>query len=92
MKCLLKTKESLQQTILYLPINQLHVLDHLQLNQGVTVTNPIRREVSNLMTVKINADTSDGLKFVSDTSGTVDIQSNGQLQNVDGFIYCYNKT
>ena len=29
------------------------------------------------MTVKINADTSDGLKFVSDTSGTVDIQSNG---------------
>ena len=29
------------------------------------------------MTVKINADTSDGLKFVSDTSGTVDVQSNG---------------
>ena len=29
------------------------------------------------MTVKINEDTSDGLKFVSDTSGTVDIQSNG---------------
>lgn len=29
------------------------------------------------MTVKINADTTDGLKFVSDTSGTVDIQSNG---------------
>ena len=29
------------------------------------------------MTVKINADTSDGLKFVSDTSGTVEIQSNG---------------
>lgn len=29
------------------------------------------------MTVKINADTSDGLKLVSDTSGTVDIQSNG---------------
>jgi hypothetical protein len=29
------------------------------------------------MTVKINADTTDGLKLVSDTSGTVDIQSNG---------------
>ena len=29
------------------------------------------------MTIKINADTSDGLKFVSDTSGVVDIQSNG---------------
>jgi hypothetical protein len=29
------------------------------------------------MTVKINADTSDGLKFVSDTSGTIDLQSNG---------------
>jgi|TARA_R100001224_G_C3985421_1_gene137397 hypothetical protein len=29
------------------------------------------------MTVKINADTSDGLKFVSDTSGIVEIQSNG---------------
>ena len=29
------------------------------------------------MAVIINADTSDGLKFVSDTSGTVDIQSNG---------------
>ena len=29
------------------------------------------------MTVKINADTSDGLKLESDTSGTVDIQSNG---------------
>ena len=29
------------------------------------------------MTVKINADTSDGLKLESDTSGEVDIQSNG---------------
>ena len=29
------------------------------------------------MTAKINADTSDGLKLVSDTSGVVDIQSNG---------------
>ena len=29
------------------------------------------------MTVKINADTSDGLKFVSDTSGAIDLQSNG---------------
>jgi len=29
------------------------------------------------MTVKINADTSDGLKFVSDTSGVIDLQSNG---------------
>ena len=29
------------------------------------------------MTVKINADTSDGLKFVSDTSGIVEIQNNG---------------
>ena len=29
------------------------------------------------MTVKINADTSDGLKFVSNTSGTIDLQSNG---------------
>ena len=29
------------------------------------------------MTCKINADTSDGLKIVSDTSGTVDIQNNG---------------
>ena len=29
------------------------------------------------MTCNINADTSDGLKIVSDTSGTVDIQSNG---------------
>ena len=29
------------------------------------------------MTCKINADTSDGLKIVSDTSGTVDIQANG---------------
>ena len=29
------------------------------------------------MTVKINADTTDGLKFVSDTSGAIDFQSNG---------------
>ena len=29
------------------------------------------------MTCKINADTSDGLKIVSDTSGNVDIQNNG---------------
>ena len=29
------------------------------------------------MTVKINADTSDGLKIVSDTSGAIDFQSNG---------------
>ena len=29
------------------------------------------------MTVKINADTSDGLKIVSDTSGIVEIQNNG---------------
>ena len=29
------------------------------------------------MTCKINADTSDGLKIVSDTSGAVDFQSNG---------------
>ena len=29
------------------------------------------------MTVKVNADTSDGLKFVSDTSGVIDLQTNG---------------
>jgi len=29
------------------------------------------------MTVKINADTTDGLKLVSDTSGAIDLQSNG---------------
>ena len=29
------------------------------------------------MTVKINADTSDGLKFVSDTSGQIDLQTAG---------------
>jgi len=29
------------------------------------------------MTIKINADTSDGLKFVSDTSGVIDLQTNG---------------
>jgi|8_EtaG_2_1085327.scaffolds.fasta_scaffold04142_7 hypothetical protein len=33
--------------------------------------------MGNIMTCKINADTSDGLKIVSDTSGTVDIQANG---------------
>ena len=32
------------------------------------------------MTVKINADTSDGLKFVSDTSGAIDFQSNGSTK------------
>ena len=36
------------------------------------------------MTVKINADTSDGLKFVSDTSGTVDIQSAGTTKMTVG--------
>ena len=41
------------------------------------------------MTVKINADTSDGLKFVSDTSGTVDIQSNGTTKfSVGSTIDC----
>ena len=29
------------------------------------------------MTCKINADTSDGLKLISDTSGSIDLQSNG---------------
>jgi hypothetical protein len=29
------------------------------------------------MAIKINADTSDGLKLVSDTSGAIDLQSNG---------------
>jgi len=29
------------------------------------------------MTCKLNADTSDGLKIVSDTSGAIDLQSNG---------------
>lgn len=29
------------------------------------------------MTIKINADTSDGLKLVSDTSGAIDLQTNG---------------
>ena len=32
------------------------------------------------MTVKINADTSDGLKIVSDTSGEIDLQSNGSTK------------
>ena len=33
--------------------------------------------MGNIMTCKLNADTTDGLKIVSDTSGAVDIQSNG---------------
>ena len=33
------------------------------------------------MTCKINADTSDGLKIVSDTSGIVEIQANGTKSN-----------
>jgi len=33
--------------------------------------------MGNIMTCKINADTSDGLKLVSDTSGSIDLQSNG---------------
>jgi hypothetical protein len=33
--------------------------------------------MGNLMTCKINADTTDGLKLISDTSGEVDIQANG---------------
>ena len=33
--------------------------------------------MGDLMTCKINADTTDGLKIVSDTSGAVDIQDNG---------------
>jgi hypothetical protein len=33
--------------------------------------------MGDLMTCKINADTSNGLKFVSDTSGAVEIQTNG---------------
>jgi len=33
--------------------------------------------MGDIMTCKINADTSDGLKIVSDTSGEIDIQSNG---------------
>ena len=41
------------------------------------------------MAVIINADTSDGLKFVSDTSGTVDIQSNGTTKfSVGSTIDC----
>ena len=41
------------------------------------------------MTIKINADTSDGLKIVSDTSGTVDIQSNGTTKfSVGSTIDC----
>jgi hypothetical protein len=33
--------------------------------------------MGNIMTCKINADTSDGLKLESDTSGVIDIQDNG---------------
>ena len=33
------------------------------------------------MTCKINADTSDGLKLVSDTSGVIEIQANGTKSN-----------
>ena len=33
------------------------------------------------MTCKINADTTDGLKIVSDTSGVVEIQANGTKSN-----------
>ena len=33
--------------------------------------------MGDIMTCKINADTTDGLKIVSDTSGAVDVQSNG---------------
>jgi hypothetical protein len=41
------------------------------------------------MTCKLNADTSDGLKIVSDTSGTVDIQSNGTTKfSVGSTIDC----
>ena len=36
------------------------------------------------MTVRINADTSDGLKITSDTSGTVDIQSGGTTKMTVG--------
>jgi len=36
------------------------------------------------MTIKINADTTDGLKLVSDTSGIVDIQSNGTTKMTVG--------
>jgi len=32
------------------------------------------------MTCKLNADTSDGLKFVSDTSGEIDLQANGSTK------------
>ena len=33
------------------------------------------------MTCKINADTSDGLKLISDTSGIIEIQANGTKSN-----------
>jgi hypothetical protein len=33
--------------------------------------------MGNIMTCKINADTTDGLKLISDTSGEVDLQTNG---------------
>ena len=32
------------------------------------------------MTCKINADTSDGLKIISDTSGTIQLQSGGSTK------------
>jgi len=37
--------------------------------------------MGDIMTCKINADTSDGLKIVSDTSGVVEIQANGTKSN-----------
>jgi hypothetical protein len=37
--------------------------------------------MGDIMTCKINADTSDGLKIVSDTSGIVEIQANGTKSN-----------
>jgi hypothetical protein len=40
--------------------------------------------MGNIMTCKINADTSDGLKLTSDTSGVVDIQSAGTTKMTVG--------
>ena len=37
--------------------------------------------MGDIMTCKINADTTDGLKIVSDTSGIVEIQANGTKSN-----------
>ena len=37
--------------------------------------------MGDIMTCKINADTTDGLKIVSDTSGVVEIQANGTKSN-----------